>query len=83
MPRQIKDWGELNGLENEIYKVEVETMACGASCAWIVPKKQSQANNGMARHTSLAPCTFYSNNYQRATEILQKYGFDVELVSDV
>ena len=81
MPKKIKSWEELVGLENEKYKLEVKLLGYGGGCAHIVPKIVTEENENF--YLYLSTHTFYPRNYKWATEILQKYGFDVELVPDV
>lgn len=83
----IKNWEELSQvLPNDKYKIIVNDC-----CGWIVPifdmpgdeqdficncKNQE---NYFDNHVYLSTHTFYGSNYKKSTELLQKYGFDVEI----
>ena len=84
MPKLIKNWKELVGLESENYKLEVELIGDYGGCAWIVPKVETgeTKKNLLKHHRYLNTHTFYISHYKFATELLQKYGFDVELIAD-
>ena len=71
MTKIIKDWCELGGLENDNYKIEVDTYI---GCGWIRSKKDEQ-------DIYLTTHTFYGSNYKNSTQLLQKHGFDVELAN--
>ena len=79
MPKKIKSWEELVGLESENYKLEVK-LGYGGGCANIVPKIITEENKNF--YLYLSTHTFYPSHYKWATETLQKFGFDVELVPD-
>jgi len=81
MPKKISTWEELVGLENEKYKLEIE-LKYGGGCGWIVPKVDTEQTRGSEHHVYLSTHTFYPSQYKMSTEILQKFGFDVELVPD-
>lgn len=78
MSRLIKSWKELNGIESENYKIEVELEN---HCGWIVPKEETEETeeNYFDHHVYLSTHTFYGTQYKESTEILQKFGFDVEI----
>ena len=80
MPKQIRTWKELVGLESENYKLEVELIGEYDGCAWIEPKAE---NEEFHDHIYLSTHTFYPSHCKGATETLQKHGLDVELVPDV
>jgi len=82
MLKQIKSWEELVGLESENYKLEVELLPENGGCAWIRPKVETEENSGSEHNVYLSTHTFYESHYQWATETLQKFGFDVELIKD-
>jgi hypothetical protein len=71
MPKLIKNWDELIGLESENYFIELDEDMC---CGWIRPK-----DNPTDWCEYLSTHTFYGHRYQESTRILQKYGFDVEI----
>lgn len=77
MPKLIKSWDELNGLECENYKIRVEDNCC----AWIVPKVETEETQKdyWEHHEYLSTHTFYGYEFRRSTEILQRFGFDVEI----
>lgn len=71
MAKLIKYWSELDGLENDNYKIEVDTYI---GCGWIRSKRED-------RDIYLTTHTFYGNNYKNSTQLLQEHGFDVELAN--
>ena len=75
-PKKISSWQELVGLESENYKLAIDLEY---GCGWIKPKVE---NEEFHDHIYLTTHTFYPSHYKWATETLQKYGFDVELVPD-
>ncbi len=82
----IKNWQELSKVSaNDKYKIIV----CDC-CGWIVPVCDEQSKesaficncpNGCecVNHIYLSTHTFYGNNYEYSTKLLQKYGFDIEI----
>lgn len=82
MPKQIRTWKELVGLESENYKLEVTLLPYGGGSAWIRPKVETKENRGSKHNVYLSTHTFYESHYEWATKILQEFGFDVELVKD-
>lgn len=78
MSKLIKTWDELDGLESEKYKVEVDKDHCNG---WIVPKVETEETeeNYFKHHAYLSTHTFYGSQYDYYTEVLQKFGFDVEI----
>ena len=78
MSKLIKTWDELDGLESEKYKVEVDKDHCNG---WIVPKVETEETeeNYFDHHVYLSTHTFYGTQYEYSTEVLQKFGFDVEI----
>ena len=79
MPRKIKSWEELVGLESEKYKLEIDVEG---ECGWILPKPEIEQTQSSSYRVYLTTHTFYPKHYKWATEILQKHGFDVELLPD-
>ena len=77
MPRKMKTWEELVDLESQDYKLEIDLEY---GCGWIMPKVKTKENREYRVY--LSTHTFYPSHYKWATETLQKYGFDVELVPD-
>lgn len=78
MPKLIKSWEDLVGLESEKYKIEVEL---NNGCGHIVPKVETEETkeNYWEHHEYLSTHTFYGSMYKYSTQILQKFGFDVEI----
>lgn len=82
MAKLCRGFEDLNGLESEKYRIEVEgDWASG----WIVPKEESDETRGdnyLKHHKYLSTHTFYKegNSYKYYTKLLQEFGFDVELV---
>lgn len=71
MTKIVKYWHELDGLENDNYKIEVDTYI---GCGWIRSKRDDH-------DIYLTTHTFYGSNYKKSTQLLQEYGFDVELAN--
>lgn len=72
MPKLVKNWDELVGLESENYVLDINVhMGCG----WIRDKHTNESVTYLSTHT------FYGSKYRFSTELLNKYGFDVELVN--
>ena len=82
MPKKIESWQELAGLESEKYKVQVRLFGYGG-CAFILPKVETEETTKeySKHHFYLSTHTFYPSTCKASTEILQKCGFDVELVA--
>lgn len=78
MARLITNWKELDGLESENYKIEVDFEYYNG---WIKPKVETveTEENYFDHHVYLSTHTFYGSNYKHSTETLQRYGFDVEI----
>lgn len=70
MPKLIKTWEELVGLDNEKYYLKIDTNMC---CGWIVSRSDDEFVEYLSTHT------FYGRSYQYFTALLQEYGFDVQL----
>ena len=74
MPKIIRGWEDLVGLESDEYYIEVDLhMGCG----WIVHKHHSYTPNSHYLSTH----TFYGKTYKGYERLLRKCGFDVKLVS--
>ena len=84
MPKKIKSWEELVGLESENHKLEVELIGRGGGCAWIVPKVETEQTRKdyFKHHWYLSTHTFYPSTVKDSTAKLQEFGFDVELIDD-
>ena len=78
MARLIKTWKELDGLESENYVIKLNESECSG---WIKPKVETDQtrNNYFEHHEYLSMHTFCRHQHQLSTEILQKFGFDVEI----
>lgn len=82
MPEKIKSWEELVDLESKDYRLEIDLEY---GCGWIRPKVETgeTQQDYFKYHVYLSTHTFYPIHYKWATETLQKFGFDVELVPDI
>lgn len=78
MPRLITTWDELDGLESEKYIIRVNKEYYNG---WIRPKIDTEETeeNYFEHHAYLSTHTFYGSQYKYSTELLQKFGFDVEI----
>lgn len=78
MSKLIKDWYDLIGLESENYKLTIDIATYSG---WIVPKVETPETrkNYYDHHMYLSTHTFYGSQYKASTEILRKFGFDVEI----
>lgn len=86
----IRNWDELSKVSpNDKYKIIV-----GDCNGWIVPicdendddddfichcKGKMRDEEFFKHHYYLSTHTFYGSNYKHSTEILKKYGFDIEI----
>lgn len=79
MSKLIKDWSELIGLESDNYIIVSDT----DYSAWIEPKTETEETESdyYKHHVYLSTHTFYESQYKASTQLLQSYGFDVELES--
>lgn len=75
MAKLIKTWEELDGLESENYIIRVKNDCC----AWIRPKVETEDKILGKNCAYLNTHTFYGSQYKWSTELLQKFGFDVEI----
>lgn len=80
MSKLIKNWEELAQVQpNDKYKIVIdEKYGCSG---WIVPVTETKETeeNYFEHHEYLSTHTFYGSSYKRSTELLQKFGFDVEI----
>lgn len=78
MSKLIKCWEDLVGLESENYKLDIDLARYSG---WIVPKVETDETrkNYYDHHVYLSTHTFYESHYEASTEMLQKFGFDVEI----
>lgn len=83
MAKLIKGWKELEGLESENYKIELDYFEGDSEphSGHIKPKVETKEteDNYWDHHYYLSTHTFYGHAYQESTEVLQKFGFDVEI----
>lgn len=92
MSKLIKTWEELDGLKNDKYQIIVNKKYC---CGWIIPICDEQIKPGTDEyicncsdfdepgyydhHQYLSTHTFYGSEYKYSTELLQRFGFDIEI----
>jgi len=92
MSKLIKTWDELDGLKNDKYQIVVNKEFC---CGWVIPITDERVEPGSDdficncegdifdtyydNHEYLGTHTFYGTQYKYSTELLQKFGFDVEI----
>ena len=92
MSKLIKNWEELSQVPaNDKYQIIVDKELCNG---WIIPINDKPTGDGdnficncvgemycdfYNHHVYLNTHTFYGSNYKYSTEMLQKYGFDVEI----
>lgn len=79
MSKLIKTWDELFEMESDNYRIKPdEKWRCSG---WIVPKVETEETkeNYFDHHAYLSTHTFYGSQYEYSTELLQKFGFDVEI----
>lgn len=67
----ISTWDELAAVEDsKTHKLEIEPFDC---CGWIINKQSGEHEYYLSTHT------FYGNKHKRSAEVLQKYGFNVDI----
>lgn len=79
MPRLIRNWKELSEVPaNDKYKIVIDENMCSG---WIEPVQETTEtkNNYFEHHQYLSTHTFYGRHYKLSTELLQKFGFDIEI----
>lgn len=80
MAKLIKNWKELAQVPpNNKYKIVIDEDMCNG---WIQPIKETEETKNAKyyeNHHYLSTHTFYGENYEYSTKILQKFGFDVEI----
>lgn len=79
-PRQIKTWEELDGLTSwdGRYRIEVDFEHGNGQ---IVPTFPVEDKDYWDNTEYLSTHTFYEKTYKMYTQILRKFGFNVELIS--
>lgn len=75
MPKLIKGWKDLVGLETENYYLDINLEMCNGH---IVEKEHIKKGDDWYR-PYLSTHTFYGLDYKDYTILLQEYGFDVQL----
>ena len=70
MPKLIKTWEELVGLESDEYRLEIDVEHC---YGYIIRKSTNENVEYLSTHT------FYGGTYKYYTYQLQKCGFDIQL----
>ena len=81
MAKLIKNWQELAEVApNDKYKIVIDSDMLNG---WIKPIEETEETheNYFKHHYYLSTHTFYGSNYEHSTEILQRFGFDIELQS--
>lgn len=79
MSKLIKNWKELSKVPpNDKYQIKIDEDMCSG---WIMPIEETDEteNNWFEHHAYLSTHTFYGLHYKKSTEILNKFGFDVEI----
>ena len=77
--QMIRNWKELSKVKpNDKYKIDVDIEQCNA---WIKPVKETDEteNDYFKHHVYLSTHTFYGKHHKKSAEILQKYGFYIEI----
>lgn len=75
----IKNWKELSEVKpNDKYKIEVNL---DIGNGWILPIVETEETKSeyYKHHHYLSTHTFYGETYKESTEVLQKFGFDLEI----
>lgn len=72
MAKLIRNWADLDGLETDNYKIEVNL---DVGCGWLRAKDSTKPDRYLTTHT------FYESAYKGYTKLLREHGFDIELVS--
>lgn len=83
MSKYIKTWKELSQISSTDNKYKIVLEEDGY-CGWIVPVKETEETKTdyFKHHVYLSTHTFYGpTSYKESTNLLQKYGFDVELAN--
>lgn len=82
MAKYVKNWKELVQVSSNDNKYKIVLEESGYS-GWIEPVKETEETykDYFKHHKYLSTHTFYGSMYKESTELLQKYGFDVELAN--
>lgn len=78
MSKLIKSWDELYECKSDKYRIEPDS---DGYSGWIVPKVETEETerDWFDHHVYLSTHTFYGSSYKDSTQLLQKFGFDVEI----
>lgn len=68
-PKLVKNWKELA----EVPDSQTHTLKIEDGSGWIYKKEPHEMEEYLSTHT------FYGSTYERSTELLQSYGFNIEL----
>lgn len=74
MPKLIKDWNDLVGLESETHRLEIDVKTGNG---WAYAKEYVSDDEYFLKNHYLSTHTFYGTDYQYYTNLLQSCGFDV------
>lgn len=79
-PKKIRTWEEMDGMTSwdGRYRIEVEL---DNGCGYIVPTFPVEDKDYWKHYEYLSTHAFYEKTHKMYTEILQRFGFNVELVS--
>lgn len=75
-PVLISTWEELVGLENDLYRIEVDIDRCSG---WVRPKFEMPDKDYTLHNIYLSTHTFYGSNYFNSTVLLRNFGFNIQL----
>lgn len=80
MTKHVSTWKELDGLVSKDgkHRIDVNLELCSG---WIHPVDDVPGEPFGKDNRYLSTHTFYESQCKRSTELLQNFGFDVELVS--
>lgn len=78
-PKLIKNWSELKDCNSETHTLEIDKDMCSG---WVRSKNKVESDKGFSTNNHyLSTHTFYGSNYEFATRLLQKCGFNVRLAN--
>lgn len=75
----IKNWEELSKVKpNDKYKIDIDLEMCNG---WIKPLQETEETQKdyFKHHRYLSTHTFYGSQCKYSTEVLQEYGFNIEI----
>lgn len=76
--KNIKNWEELKDIESPTHLLDIDLHY---GCAWITPKQKSLDPQSYEGVHYLSTHTFYDNQLEQSSKLLQSCGFEVNLVS--